>query len=136
MACDGPGRRSWLACGVLLDPADPASPQKLAELVGLGATGLRIQPPVTGTALDDPAVEGLWRAAAAAGIPVDVNLAQADYKRQVAEVARCARSCWLRHDVHIGSASPRHSTQDAANAKRAGLVVPHPLASAGSTLMC
>ena len=67
---------------------DAAAPAELAELVRLGASGLRIQPPVTGHPLDDPAAEGLWAAAAAAGIPVDVNLAQADYKKQVAAVAR------------------------------------------------
>jgi L-fuconolactonase len=80
------GRSDWLACGVLLDPADPASPTELRRLVGEGASGLRIQPPVSGP-LDDPRATALWQVAAELGIPVDVNLPQHDYP-QVAPRAR------------------------------------------------
>jgi len=75
------GRDSWLACGVLLDPADPTSPAALKELVGAGACGLRIQPIVTGRPLDDPSETPLWQAAAELGIAIDVNLPQQEYSQ-------------------------------------------------------
>jgi L-fuconolactonase len=81
------GNDDWLACGVLLDPASPASPDELRRLVAGGASGLRIQPSVTGRPLADPAATPLWQVAAELGIAVDVNLAQHEYE-QVAQRAR------------------------------------------------
>ena len=81
------GNDDWLACGVLLDPASPASPDELRRLVAGGASGLRIQPIVTARPLDDPAATPLWQVAAELGIAVDVILAQHEYE-QVAQRAR------------------------------------------------
>ena len=77
------GNDDWLACGVLLDPASPSSPDELRRLVAAGASALRIQPVVTGRPLDDPAATPLWQAAAELGIAVDVNLAQNEYEQVV-----------------------------------------------------
>lgn len=72
------GNRDWLACGVLVDPTLPGAAAELRRLVGQGACGLRIQPPVTGL-LTDPAQTPIWEAAAALGVTVDVNQPQAGY---------------------------------------------------------
>ena len=74
--------------------------QELRRLVAAGATGLRIQPPVTGP-LDDPRATPLWDVANELGLPVDVNLPQQDYAQvwhavpvvvyMVAAASLCAR---------------------------------------------
>ena len=81
------GNEGWLACGVLLDPSSPSSPDELRRLVAEGACGLRIQPIVTGQPLDAPAATPLWAAAAELGIAVDVNLPQHEYDQVATRAA-------------------------------------------------
>lgn len=76
-----PANRSWLAVAALVDPTDPAGPQRLEHYVNaFGVCGLRIQGTISKLgAFDDPAATPLWRKAAELGLPIDINATHAEY---------------------------------------------------------
>lgn len=76
-----PANRSWLAVAALVDPTDPAGPQRLEQYVNeFGVCGLRIQGTISKLgAFDDPAATPLWRKAADLGLPIDINATHAEY---------------------------------------------------------
>lgn len=74
------GNEDWLAVGVLIDPLSPQSARELADGVGRGACGLRIQQHLFyHDGLDNPAITPLWAAAAELGLPIDVNATHEEY---------------------------------------------------------
>ncbi|MCC7263357.1 MAG: amidohydrolase family protein [Candidatus Latescibacteria bacterium] len=74
------GNEDWLAVGVLVDPLSPQAPRELADCVGRGACGLRIQQHLFyHEGLDNPAITPLWAAAAELGLPIDVNATHEEY---------------------------------------------------------
>lgn len=83
------GNESWLAVGVLVDPASKEAPQTLEALVAQGASGLRVQRHLFyHHALDDAISTPLWRKAADLDLTVDINATVEEYdsvKRRVQE---------------------------------------------------
>ena len=83
------GNESWLAVGVLVDPASKEAPRALDSLVAQGACGLRIQRHLFyHQALDDSVSTPLWRKAADLDLTVDINATVEEYdsvRRRVQE---------------------------------------------------
>jgi predicted TIM-barrel fold metal-dependent hydrolase len=74
------GNASWLAAGVLVDPASPDGPTTLSDLVEQGVSGIRIQRHLFyQRALDDPISTPLWAKAADLDLTVDINATQEEY---------------------------------------------------------
>lgn len=56
-----------------VDPKREDAGEKLRELIGRGMRGAKYHPPVMQTAIDDPAAEGFWAAAAEMKLPVHIH---------------------------------------------------------------
>jgi predicted TIM-barrel fold metal-dependent hydrolase len=107
------GNQTWLAVGVLVDPAGKDGPAKLEECVRQGACGLRIQRHLFyHQGLDDPISTPLWRQAAELDLTVDINATHEEYAAVEKRLREFPQTRFvLDHCGYVsGSLRPRENT--------------------------